>query len=60
MHVKMKPLRVAELCAYKMKLWASSRYKRIRVPSMEIKGQYRPMHSADVEGSDSCNFVDIY
>ena len=56
----MKPLRVTELCAYKMKSWASSRYKRIRVPSMAIKGQYRPMHSADVEGSDSCNFVDIY
>ena len=40
LHVKMKPLRVAELCTYKMKLWTSSRYNRKRVLSMAIKGQY--------------------
>ena len=60
MHVKLKPLRVAELCAYKMKLWTSSRYNRKRVLSMAIKGQYFPMHSRDVERSDSRNYVDIY
>ena len=60
LHVKLKPLRVAELCTYKMKLWTSSRYNRKRVLSMAIKGQYFPMHSGDVERSDSHNSVDIY
>ena len=33
-------LGVTKLCAYKMKLWTSSRYNRKRVLSMAIKGQY--------------------